>query len=446
MKAQEFAARIFSHIIPRKRTPRGEIIPRSTCYTRPLITLDGEALLEWSEEFALDPRVALAKLPWLRARNALTGSQNVEVYRQKLEEEYSIQNQLLEEKMNALKLSLEPLELELSLLEPLLAEKAVPFGFTQGAASLNNDNSGLLSLEELSGLHNLPPPHEKISWCQRSGYKLLAGLGGGAVFGISLGLLTGKLELVSLRLEWQMLILWCVVGATVMTLVGAALYPLSLEIGEGFYRAGRRLAWLSTLRLVLAGVFLLSLIGIFVKVESRIEALGLFKAIGEQTSLTGYTVAPGDLLWVSLMLVVPTISTYVVLGLTEGQRQANLARLRSLRAEAKTALLSDPNFALAAGLFQKVQGIREKREAVKKQKDELRSQLQTDLTTEEKYRLEDMEMDAAGASWELEDALANCRIHPVSSAPGRNIGDLIKWMGTQIRKWSKRSAHNSKEQ
>jgi|GEM_PF-3309458 len=441
MNVQDTSASVPSPSIPRTRKTDGEIIPKLTYFTRPLVTLDPEALPEVSKELALDPVAARAKIPWLKACNALSATQNAVLYKKQLEDRLLKENQALEEKIGKLKADLIPIEAELLSTEPLLAEKAVPLGFAQGCTDLSLENCDLASLEELSGLHHLPPPHEKISWWERCGYKLLAGLGGGAVFGVSLGLLTGKLELVSLQQEWKLLIFWCLIGAIVMNLVGGSLYPLSLKVGKELYVHGKRLPWLRSLQLICLVLLLVALVAVLITVESKIEGFGLFKAISEQTSLTGFRLPKGELTWVSLMLVVPTVSSYVVLGFCEGQRLANLAELKSLRSKAKTALRSDPRFADAARFAQKVQLVKEKKDALILEIGRLVSLQRSDFTTEEKHRLEDMEMDAAGASWEAEDALADFRFHPVSSAPRHEYGfvrRLAQRIVQKLNKWGTR--------
>ena len=73
-------------------------------------------------------------------------------------------------------------------------------------------------------------------------------------------------------------------------------------------------------------MLLVGLVLALVMIESKVEQLGLFKALGEQNSLEGFHIAQGDLFWVSLMLVIPTVACYVVLGFREGERLANLGR------------------------------------------------------------------------------------------------------------------------
>jgi hypothetical protein len=400
-------AKPLSHVIPRRRDGRGEAIPKRMVTMRPLVTLDPEALIETAAAWSRSPEEGLSRMPWLKAMNAIAASNNALALRAELEAKMERENAEAQSRLAALEPALKTAEEDLNRLESELALALAPFGLADVGErpSLDLCEDEPASLDEIAGRYNLPVPELKSSWVHRTGYKLLAGIGGGTVFGISLGLLTGKLELVSLAEEWPMLILWSILGVVVMTLVGASLFPLAKDLAGRLYCQGRRLPWLASLQAVFTVVFLVGLALAMVLIESKVEQLGLFKAIGEQTSLRGFHIAQSELAWVSMMLVIPTVCSYIVLGLHEGERLANLVHLKGIRRQLQEALRADPAYATACSLHCQVRHAQERRNEALAEVHQHKDRIRSELTIEEKQRLEDMEMDAASASWDAEDAM-----------------------------------------
>ncbi len=298
---------------------------------RPLITLDPEALTETADAFTKSAEEGRSRWAWLKAKNAIAASDNASRLGSEFECRRLSENAKAEAMIAKLESDVQETDQALGPLLCELSAVASPLGFSSitERSDLEFLEHEPISLEELAGKHNVPPPEEKLSWIQRTGHKLLAGIGGGTVFGISLGLLTGKLKLLSLSDEWPMILLWSVLGMAVMTLVGASLFPLAKSLGGQLYRQGKYLPWLKGIQCLTTLLVLVGLALAMVMIESKVEQLGLFKALAEQSSLEGVHVSRRELLWVSLMIVIPIVSSYIVLGLNEGERQANLAALRS---------------------------------------------------------------------------------------------------------------------
>ncbi len=419
----------YSNVIPRQRKGSGEPVPRSLIGIRPLITLDSDALLEAAEAIGREQEGGRAALVRLKATSALAASENAIALRQELEANAIERSHVAEEELAELQPKLVELDRRLDECRPELASLLARLGLEnhigQGSLSFGDDKP--MSLEELAGKHQLPPPEEYPGWGVKTGYRLLAAIGGGTVFGISLGLLTGKLELYSLRAELPWLIFWSLIGWTVMGLLGAALYPLAKSVGDQTYRSGLRLPWLKNLQLWLNAGLLAGLVIVMVLIESKVEQAGLFKALGEQSSLRGFKFEQGDLLWVSLMLVVPTLASYVVLGLREGERLAGLSQLKALRAEAKDAIRSNPEFGVACALFERLRVLECHRAPLEERLRTLNDATSMELDLAQRQRLEDMEMDAALASYDAED-LMRCLIEGRTSSGSKSARPgVIAW-------------------
>ena len=179
-------------------------------------------------------------------------------------------------------------------------------------------------------------------------------------------------------------------------------------------------------------MLLVGLVLALVMIESKVEQLGLFKALGEQNSLEGFHIAQGDLFWVSLMLVIPTVACCVVLGFREGERLANLAQLRALRHEVRQEIRLQGAYSATCALHQQVQYLRLQDASVEAEIEAHRARIRAEFTLEEKERLEDMEMDAAMASWEAEDSMLDSSRDPESSQPRKLRDGLLGWLTSKL--------------
>lgn len=395
---------VYSNVIPRRRTKTGDPVPRRIVHLRPLMTLDREAIRGLLEQGGLGdgnlPALARVKLA-----SAVAAAENARIVKEELLAKKTAEREQIEAQLRHLESQLTSIRGQIASDEHHLA--ALTAGF--GLKSLDRENLSFasdepVSLDVLAGRHGLPMTGSGSSMLS-SGYKLLAGIGGGIVFGVSLGLMTGKLELASLDDELPWLILWSSIGITVMTLVGSCLYPLAQSLGQSLFVLQVKQPDMVKIVAVAQALVLAALTLGFLRIESLIESIGLLRGIMEQNILAAFHLTASDSAWASLMLALPTIGSYVILGCRDGHRRATLAHLLSMRQDCITSIIESEQFSRAAALHRRVQRSRDQQARVVDRLTELHGQLRTEFTEEELYRLEDMEMDAAAASWEAEDVL-----------------------------------------
>ena len=425
--------RPFSNIIPRHRTKGGQPVARNIVGTRPFLTFDPDSLLQAAQAFASSPEEGYKQFPLLKARNAIGTSENAVSLRQEFEEQMAVGNA----RSRTAIAELEPKSAELNdvaeNLAARLAKLSAPLGLDNicGRQSMDMLDHEPMSLEEIAGKHHLPPPEENSSWANRVGYRLLCAIGGGAFLGLGLGLLTGKLELYSLSEEWPMVLLWIAPGIALMAIAGESLFALSKSLGTQLHLLSLQVSWAKNAVLAATLFMLAGLAAAYVTIESKVEMLGLFRAIGEESSLQGFRIAQRDLFWVSLLVILPVAACHVIQGLREGQRLANLGHLKALRTEMRQALRSGEMFASVCELHQRLLDAREDKDAIEGQIQYLQSSISTDFTATQKLRLEDMDMDAAIASYDAEEFMLSMCPNSDSfrSRPGRG---LLRWLRTKL--------------
>lgn len=390
--------------IPRRRDRLGNPIPRLHVFSRPLITTDPEALVQAVERLVTDQPGPTSEYAWLKAQAALGAGRNYEALRQSLLEELDqerrrAESQIAKEEAELARLT----EAEHEAL-PRLAALALPLGMGLHLedAELCFSPDEPIPIQALAGQQGLPDVSGGDVRGQR--YRLLASLGGGAVLGVSLGLLTGKLELASLDGEWGALILWASIGITVMTLIGAVLTALGQALGSAFYLAVKAKPALRGLRFWCLGVVTLVLAVALVLVESKVEQLGLFRGLVEETSLNTLRLSRTDLFFVSLMLALPSIGAYLAIAFGAGERREALADLKGLQWVRRQRIRETPAFREAAAVHQTLRGIRAEIERTRGRLDQLNQARQEGLGERELYRLEDVESEVAAHSWAAEEA------------------------------------------
>ena len=417
MKAE--TASVFTHVLPRRRTKDGEPVPGRLVAMPPLVTLDPDALLAFAEEWTQSPESARKRLPVLMAKSAIAAADNAKALRRDLCEKIDGDNERYERELALLRPDLRRLQREERALSARLSSTLAPLGvrYRSESPSLTVEEEDLPSLEDVAGRHGLPTPSGKMSVLYRWPYRAVSIVGGGSVIGIGLGMLLGQLEPYALSENPSALATFLYIGLVVMYLMHVALSSLSTSVGDALYRAERGSDRLRRVVLSMAVLALAVLAVAFLLVEAKVEQLGLFKAVVEGSSLTAVELSRYEAGIVSLMLALPAVASGVLVGLAEGFRRANLCHLSHLQGEVELRIRSDKRFASACALHQALRSVSTRREACEEKMKTLEGLVRTDLTREERYRLQDVEMDAVEHSRQFVSALAGAEPRTSKQAP-----------------------------
>lgn len=399
--------RSYENVIPRTRDKRGNPIPRRYISCPTLVTTDPEALLETARVFGDSPDEGLKRYPWLKSRAALAADANMQQIRAQMHARMGTVNEALKEQVKALEKQLARSDELLADLAPEAVSHAAILGLARepGQSLLPMLGDEPVSLEELAGELSAPTPDPQVGWLDKVGYKLMCAVGGGGLFGLSLGLLSDKIELVDLAEEWPIVALFVVFGIMLVTIIGGVITPITRSIGDSLYRRGIRLPKTEAIAAGLKFAFVAGFVCAAIAIESKVEQLGLLKVVAESSTLQGSTISKAEMLWVSLMLVVPVVGLYLVWGLTEGERRANLAYLRSQQAKRRRLVMDHPGLSGAVAKLEALRIALSVRAELKARIDQLNSEIRDDLTVEEKRQLEDLQMDVITHSRGAEQAL-----------------------------------------
>ena len=399
-------AHTFTNIIPRRRDKYGNPIGRKHVSTPPIASQDAEALSALAETSKEDPEQAKRHMPWLLSVSAIACAENAKAIEQDEIDALNARNDERKQVIEKLSPLVKELKVEERDLATDLAESVAPFG--QSVASVQgglNIESSLPTLEEIAGEHNLAAPEEKLSGLYGWFHRYIAICGGGSLLGLGLGLLTGTLELTYIEEQVPALVLFLMLGMAISYMIGAALMPLSIGAGEGLTRMGMSNPKLKFLLPLVHIVMLIGLAISFIVIESKVEQLGIFRGLVESTSLTSELLTKSELLWVSLTLVLPLVSSYIVLGLIEGSRRANLCKLLAIRAECRKKLLEDVRLPKAARLQVEHSSVAGELSELASKISATENSIEQELPPRAKDRLENAQMDATGHAWAAQEAL-----------------------------------------
>jgi len=395
-----------SHIIPKRRDKYGNTIQQSHGILRPGITADAEAAVGLATLAATDTKAAVKGHPLLKTKHALAVSENVTAIRDELERRRTDHNTQIDQKTGELGTQRKEIESELKGLLP----ETVRVCTAASCEFSSMDSAGSPAIvcmgpdEAIAGElgFTLPKPGGKIGMFL---LKVAATFGAGTLFGISAGLLAGSLYLEDVSANPAPLIIWALLGTSIISLIGRTLEILATYFGEASeWHALRHSPGRHKIPLAL-GISVVLLAAVFTAIESRVEQLGIFRALVEETSLGAFSISKFDLLLVSLLLSLPVVCWYLAEGSARGIAEVRRAALAAEKAKRERAVRMAEPFAQAAALRERASLAMTAGKQFEACMAKLESQRQEAPSRTELEQIEDCEIDAIAASWAAEDAL-----------------------------------------
>jgi len=400
-------ASTYTYAEPFNRDRHGNPIPRRQVYFRPVVTLDGQALVDAAEAAAESDEKALAGLVRAKAVNAVKAAENAREVEESIHRHMEYKNALAEERIQALEVELAKAEQVETDARAKSAEACAHarIEFRPDSPTIQFAENEPASVEELAGSEGVASPKAEPSLLSRLWWKFVATFGAGAVFGIGLGALIGGVEVSALSDEMGKSGFWIAIGIVVMAIVGIPMGKQAEYVGASMTRRGFRFPWLGWANVANGLLLLAGIAFAIIKIESKVEQLGLFKSIRAESSLEGVILSQADLFWVSLMLVVPIVAAYVISGLGDGERAASRDYLLSVRRGKRDELIRTEEYATAMRLHEYLCSAMRERARVEADIARFKAMIRYDRTQDEDYRIEDVQNAAAAASHDAEDFL-----------------------------------------
>lgn len=418
-----------SHIIPRHRDKNGNPVSDRYIIEPATLTHDREALEEITTVCINEPEAVGKYLPRLLARNSIKMSEKAVQLEHQFEDKRERNNTGIEARLRVLETKRSQAIRNAEKLASKCAEQTAALGITFDPTHtcLDFQENEPVSRSALIGQCQLPIAG-LLKWFGL--YKFLAAFGGGGILGTSIGLLSDTIQLADLSREWPLVTLFALLGMCLVAVTGAT-------ISSGTTTLGSEIFWWSTqnpkarriFRLILTASLCLYVL-LIVLIESRTELRGLAKALLESQSLTTVRLSETDLFLVSLLVVVPIVSFYAIFGLAQGMALACDSFLAFQQNLARQCVREKDSYAKAKGTFQEFRSATAESQELTNRIADLQLKRRTELTDEEKLRLQDIQSDVSVASWQLEELLfKQANLKPSIELPRKQ--NLIK----QIRKF-----------
>ena len=407
--------------LPMKRDGKGNAIPTQEYAHEGLLTFDGPALEHITTMAAESPDAAWRLYAWLKGRNAI-----------KAEEQRSFLGVAIARAARDRALvAKKTIAVEQTDLRGLgERDAAVAGNINSQFASLGlqcdlsgehivfgDDESSVIS--EVAGKEGVAPPREKPVYTRL--LEVFMAILCGLVFGCSLGMLLGKVTFIDMAEEWPSFLLFWVVGVLVMGIVGKLFLTLGHLCGDSLYEITRNSRFASTTEAIArVGVAGMLIVGV-IAIEASVEKAGLFKGLVESSQLHAISVSPMELQVLSLMLALPAVVVYFLLGYAESRRLALLAYLRFKLRDERKAVRMTAAYQEGVRDFEELKAIRNQIARVKANIERLNPYINGLATIEEINKLKDLEALVNRHSWEAEDALLLMCGQPPKHFPTRSL-------------------------
>lgn len=395
-----------THFIPNKRDRDGNSLPRSFAYARPGISMDKDATIDLTELAASDEEAARRRYPKLKALQAMALAANAEAIRSDLLQSLTDANFKHQTEAEAVERIIEQARGDFETKHEdaleLLSQAKCEFALDEGHGSGPNP---LLPSDDAIAASLGFAIDGKRSRAATFLLKLAATVGAGVIFGISCGLLSGSLYLDELSSNPVPLILWALLGTSIVGLIGSCLQTLAHHVGEAMewnsFQGGKKVSkspWLLALATVLLGTT-------FVAIESLVEKLGILRALREGQSFESFSVSEGELGVISLLLALPVVCWYLTEGYSLAVTRVRQTVIEGERFKLGESIRGTEDYCEAVRAQSRASNALLKVQRFESELSGTRTKQRDGLSLAELEQIEDCEFDALAADWAAEDAL-----------------------------------------
>lgn len=383
-----------------------DIEPSPIWYIRPFLGYSDAALREYGDVLDASGDAITAGQYRLFMENLIGACDRVTQVEAECWRALNAKNERISNEIELLQQVLASREDEVGRLE-IAAEMVSEVGLRFNADAPSLDATGHRDLDRaaLCAELNIPVPDENPSWLWTKGTRLLSTTVIGALYGILLGQLLAVSEL------WQVI---------ASMLVGSTLMLFTTVIGLparhfGFARAVAGHAISAQPRKGLgSGVFLGTCFVAFAAIEASVGQFGFLRVLSEESSTQSYIPPGGAFLAIAFAITIPTLVATAVGNFFEGVRLCHLGLLAKAHAKRLAEIRTSPAFSLAQKAQASLHLARTERKNLEARISRLENALSYELSASDQEWIGELERNALGASWTLEDRFLK---PPIATSP-----------------------------
>jgi len=388
---------------PRPYDKDGNPIPGGRVVTDPLFTKDMDVAREFRNWIKNNPGKDLKPLkPWIWVSNSISAMETVEQLRAFFDDRRERKNTELRAQVADLKELLRAQEFDAQNFNAELTGLLLHLGaeMAEDGTIVFPTDTGRYSDSAIAGKHDIARGRAKKKWSSPF-VSFLAVAGSGTLMCLGLGVLTGQLDLNNLRPIPTGLCGF--VGVSLAACTSAGIKPAYFKNGQiGFFHGfSGKFKWLTPVSIVSLAATTVLLV---VAVQSKVEQLGIFKGLNEDTTLKGVALSRGDLFLVSLIMVVMVMVYYVWASFTDGYEFAAGDKIESLRTAAIQEALASEEGKRLTELVDQITPVKERIAALEEEIAEIELEITDDYTDAERKQLDEASKACIDYSNKAEEA------------------------------------------
>lgn len=389
--------------MPRPYDKNGNPIPGGRIVTDPLFTKDMDIAREFAGCIKENPGADMKPLkPWIWVSNSIAAMETVEQLRKFFDDRRERKNTELRAKIAGLHELLRAQKFDAQTVNAELTGLLLHVGaeVSEDGKIVFPTDTGRYSDSAIAGRYDIARGRRKKNWSSPL-VSFLAVAGSGTLMCLGLGVLTGQLDLNNLQ---PVPTGFCgFIGVSLAACTSAGIKPSFFKNGQiGFFHGfSGKFKWLTPVSMVSLATATVMLV---VAIQSKVEQLGIFKGLNEDSSLKGVTLSQSDLFLVSLIMVVMVMVYYVWASFTDGYEFAAGDKIESLRTAAIQEALASEEGKRLTELIDQIAPVKERIAALEEEVAVIQLEIADDYTDAERKQLDETSKACIDYSNKAEEA------------------------------------------
>lgn len=390
--------------VPQRLDKDGNPIPGVRIKSDPLFTKDMGVARDLAGRARDNPGADLQPYkPWIWVSNSIAAMETVEELRKFFDARRDRKNEQLNSKLADLKELLRAQEFDAQGFNAELTSLLLHVGaeVSEEGKLVFPTDKGRYSDAALAGQHDIARGRPKKAWTSPLG-SALAVVGSGTMLALGLGVLTGQMDFTNMQPVPTAICFG--VGLSLAASTSGGIKPAFFKSGQiGFLHGfgGQKLKWLTPVLLVsLAAATVLAVVAI----QSKVEQLGIFKGLQQDSTRHAVELSQSDLFLVSLIMVVMVMVYYVWTSFSDGYEFSAGDKIEALRTKAIDEALASEEGKRLTEILDQITPVRERIAALQAEVKATEGLITDDYTDAEKKQLDEASKACIDYSQRAEEA------------------------------------------